>query len=183
VDATDSPLFSVRSRNRYFPVLGEGDSDANILLIGESPGKNEAEQGRPFVGPSGEILDEMLRGIGLKRENVFLTNILLDYPGEKRIPTPEEIAYYQPMVDRLVDIVQPGVIATLGRFAMDYILKKLDLPEKRSTITQLHGKLLKARMPYGDVHIVPLYHPAMVLYNPTQKETLRKDFERLKLFI
>src|SRR5690606_661858 len=164
-------------------VIGEGHPDANIFFIGESPGKAEAESGKPFCGPSGEVLDDMLRGIGLKREDVYLTNILLDRAPDNRNPLPEEIAFYAPFVDRLIDIIQPAVIVTLGRFAMQYLLKKLDVPEKRSTISNLHGKLLKARLPYGEVHVVPLYHPAVVLYSASQKDILRKDFEKLKLFI
>jgi DNA polymerase len=183
VNATTSPLYKFRIDNRLFPVLGEGNADANILFIGEAPGKTETETGRPFCGPSGDVLDEMLRSINLKREDVFVTNILLDRPPEKRDPTPEELAFYTPFMDRIVDIIQPAVIATLGRFAMQYILKKLDLPEKRGTITQLHGKLIKTKIHYGEIHLIPLYHPAVVLYSASQKETLRKDFEKLKLFI
>ena len=183
VGATDSPLYQFRIENRLFPVIGEGNPDANIIFIGESPGKNEAEAGRPFIGPSGEVLAEMLRSINLKREDVYVTNILLDRPPEKREPTPEEIAFYEPFVDRIIDVIQPAVIATLGRFAMQYILKRLDLPEKRQPISQLHGKLIKTRMQYGEIHVVPLYHPAVVLYSASQKVTLQKDFEKLKLFI
>ncbi len=183
VGATESPLYRFRVENRLFPVIGEGNSDANILFIGEAPGKNEAEIGRPFVGPSGEVLAEMLRSINLKREDVYVTNIVMDRPPTKRDPTPEEIAFYEPFADRLIDIIQPAVIATLGRFAMHYILKRLDLPEKRQTISELHGKLIKTQMPYGEIHIVPLYHPAVVLYSASQKVTLQKDFEKLKLFI
>jgi uracil-DNA glycosylase family 4 len=183
VNATDSPLYKVRVENRSFPVIGEGDVDASIMFIGEAPGKTEAEQGRPFCGPSGEILEEMLNTISLKREHVYVTNLLLDRPPEKRDPTPEEIAFYQPFVDRMIDIIQPAVIAPLGRFAAQYILKKLDLPEKKLTITQVHGKLIKTAMTYGEIHVVPLFHPAVVLYSASQKDTLRKDFEKLKLFI
>ena len=183
VGATDSPLYAFRNENRYFPVIGEGHADANIFFIGESPGKREAESGKPFCGPSGDVLDEMLDSIGLRREHVYLSNILLDRTPENRDPTPQELAYYAPFMDRLIEIIQPKVIVTLGRYAMQYLLKKLDLPEKRGTITNLHGKLLKADLPYGEVHIVPLYHPAVVLYTASQKEILRKDFEKLKLFI
>jgi len=183
VGATTAPLYKFRSDSRAFPVIGEGNPDANIFFIGEAPGKNEAETGRPFCGPSGEILDEMLKGIDLKREDVFLTNVLMDRPPTKRDPLPEEIAFYEPFLDRLIDIIEPGVIATLGRFAMEYIFKRLDLPEKRSKISGIHGLLVKTQMPYGEVHILPLYHPAVVLYSASQKETLRKDFEKLKLFI
>ncbi|MBI1281069.1 MAG: TIR domain-containing protein [Anaerolineaceae bacterium] len=183
VGATESPLYKFRIENRLFPVIGEGNPDANIIFIGQSPGKNEAEVGRPFIGPSGEILAEMLKSINLKREDVYVTNIVLDSPPTKRDPTPEEITFYEPFVDRIIDTIQPVVIATLGRFAMQYILKRLDLPEKRQTISQLHGKLIKTRMQYGEIHIVPLYHPAVVLYSASQKATLQKDFEKLKLFI
>lgn len=183
VGATESPLYKFRIENRLFPVLGDGNPDANLMFIAEAPGKKEAEVGRPFVGPSGEVLAEMLEIINLKREDVFITNLILDRPPEKRDPLPEEIAFYSPFVDRLIDIIQPAVIATLGRFAMSYLLKKLDLSDKRGTISQLHGKLIKTRLHYGEIHLVPLYHPAVVLYSASQKDILRKDFEKLKLFV
>ena len=183
VGANGSPLYTFRTESRAFPVLGEGNPDANIFFIGEAPGKNEVETGRPFCGPSGEILDEMLKSIALKREDVFMTNVLMDRPPEKRDPLPEEIAFYEPFLDRLIDIIEPTVIATLGRFAMEYIFKRLNLPEKRSKISNVHGRMVKTAMPYGEIHILPLYHPAVVLYSASQKETLRKDFEKLKLFI
>lgn len=182
VGATGSPLYHFRNENRFFPVVGDGNPDASLLFIGEAPGKFEAAEGRPFVGPSGEVLDEMLRGIGLRREDVFVTNLLLDHPG-KRDPLPEEIAFYAPFVDRVIDIIRPAVIVPLGRFAMQHLLGKLDLPEKRGKISQLHGKLIKTRLGYGEIHVVPMYHPAVVLYSASQKDILRKDFERLKLFI
>ncbi len=183
VNATSSPLYTFRNDNRYFPVLGEGNPDANLLFIGESPGKTEAAQGKPFCGPSGEVLDEMLKSIGLKREDVYVTNVLLDRPPDKRDPTPEELAFYTPFVDRIIDIIQPAVIVPLGGFAMQYILKRLDLPEKRGKISEFHGKLIKAQMPYGEIHVVPLYHPAVVLYEASKKNTLRQDFQKLKLFV
>jgi uracil-DNA glycosylase len=183
VGATASPLYQFRTENRLFPVLGEGSPDANLMFIGEAPGKSEAEIGRPFVGPSGEVLAEMLRSINLKRSDVFVTNLILDRPPAKRDPTPEEIEFYTPFVDRIIDIIQPAVIATLGRFAMTYMLKKLDLPDKRGTITQLHGVLIKTKLRYGEIHLVPLFHPAVVLYTASHKDVLLKDFQKLKLFI
>jgi DNA polymerase len=183
VGADKSPLYKNRIENRYFPVLGDGNADANIVFIGEAPGKSEVETGRPFVGPSGEVLDDMLLGIGLRRADVFLTNVLLDRPPDQRDPLQEEIAFYAPFVDRLIDIIQPAVIVTLGAFAMQYIMKKLDVPEKNGKISSLHGKLMKARLSYGEIHVVPLYHPAVVLYSASQKEILRKDFEKLKMFV
>ncbi|MBN1201935.1 MAG: TIR domain-containing protein [Anaerolineae bacterium] len=183
VDATDSPLYAYRTKMRAFPVLGDGYADASILFIGEAPGKYEAESGIPFNGPSGDVFDEMLTDIGLGREDVFTTNILLDRPPGKRDPTADEIAYYTPFVDRLIDIIQPSVIVPLGRFAAHYILKKLDLPEKGGKISALHGKLIKAQMPYGEIHVLPMYHPAVVLYSASQKDTLRADFDKLRLFV
>ncbi len=183
VNATDSPLYAFRTENGYFPVVGEGNPDANLFFLGEAPGKSEAEQGRPFCGPSGEILEEMLTSIGIHREDVYITNLLLDRPPDNHEPLPEELAFYAPLVDRLIDIIQPAVICTLGRFASQYILGKLDLPEKRGKLSQIHGKLIKARMPYGEIHVVPLYHPAVVTYSPSQKTLLRQDFQKLKLFV
>lgn len=183
VNATTSPLYKTRIDSRAFPVLGEGNPDANLLFIGESPGKNEAAHGIPFCGPSGEILDEMLASIRLRREDVFVTNVVLDCPQKKREPTPEEIAFYTPFVDRMIDIIRPAVIVTLGRFAMYYILKKFDLPERGQSISNLHGKLIKTQAHYGEIHVVPLFHPAVVLYSASKKDVLQKDFEKLKLFI
>ncbi|MBI5960619.1 MAG: TIR domain-containing protein [Chloroflexi bacterium] len=183
VGATESPLYKFRVENRLFPVLGGGNPDANILFIGQAPGKDEAAQGVPFIGPSGEVFDQMLAGIGLKREAVYVTNLLLDTMPIKRDPLPEEIAFYSPFIDRMIDIIQPAVIVTMGGFASDYLLKKLDLPEKKQKISQLHGKLIKTQMPYGEIHVMPQYHPAVVLYNPSQREVVKKDFEKLKLFV
>lgn len=183
VGATESPLYRFRVDNRLYPVLGGGNPDANLLFIGQSPGKDEAASGVPFVGPSGEVFDQLLAGIGLKREAVYVTNLLLDTMPTKRDPLPEEIAFYSPFIDRMIDIIQPAVIVTMGGFASEYLLKKLDLPEKRQKISQLHGKLIKAKLPYGEVHIMPQYHPALVLYNPSQRDALRQDFEKLKLFV
>jgi DNA polymerase len=112
-----------------------------------------------------------------------MTNMVLDRLPEKRAPNAEEIAFYAPFVDRVIDIIRPAVIVPLGRVAMEYMLKKLDVPEKRQKISDLHGKLIKARLHYGEIHVVPMYHPAVVLYSASQKDTLRKDFEKLRLFV
>ncbi|MBN1679443.1 MAG: TIR domain-containing protein [Anaerolineae bacterium] len=183
VNATDSPLYSFRVQNRALPVLGQGSPDASMLFVGESPGKYEAERGVPFCGPSGDVFDELLESITLRREDVFLTNIVLDRPPEKRDPTPQEIAFYGPYTDRLIAIIEPRVIVPLGRFAMEYILKKFDLPGKRGRISQLHGKLLEARMAYGPIHVIPMYHPAVVLYSASKRDTLLEDFTKLRPFV
>ncbi|MGB7340152.1 MAG: uracil-DNA glycosylase family protein [Phototrophicaceae bacterium] len=183
LNAKDSPLYAYRNEQRYYPVLGEGYPDANIMIIGEAPGKNEAETGKPFVGPSGEVLDDLLATIDLSRDDVFMTNILLDRAPDNRDPNKEELEYYGVYLDRMIDIVQPRVIVTLGRFSMTYILRKFGLPEKTSTISKLHGKLIRTESHYGDLHVMPMYHPAMVLYNPSKKDVLRADFEKLTIFI
>ncbi len=178
----DSPLYSERVKNKVFPVIGEGNHHARIMFIGEAPGKNEALTGRPFVGAAGKYLDELLASAGIKREDVYITNIVKDRPPFNRDPLPSEIELYAPFLDRQVDIIQPNVIATLGRFSMDYIMRKFKLFDKLGSISQLHGKILEANTSYGKINIVPLYHPAVVIYNNTMKETLKKDFEVLKEF-
>lgn len=183
LNAKDSPLYPYRTEQRYYPVLGEGYADANIMIVGEAPGKNEAETGKPFVGPSGGVLDELLATIDLSRDDVFLSNILLDRAPDNRDPNKEELAYYGVYLDRLIDIIQPRVIVTLGRFSMTYILRKFNLPEKKSTISKLHGKLIRTESHYGDLHVMPMYHPALVLYNPSKKDVLHTDFEKLTIFI
>ena len=177
-----SPLYSLRKEKGYTPVIGEGDIHAPVMLIGEAPGEREAKTGRPFVGASGKLLDELLASIGVQREQVYITNIVKDRPPGNRDPSPEEIRLYAPFLLRQIDIIRPRVIVTLGRFAMDFILGQLGLPEKGQKIGALHGKVLAAQAPYGPVSILPLYHPAVALYNVEQKTTLQKDFQALKHF-
>lgn len=183
INAKDSPLYAYRTRQRYYPVLGEGYADANIMIIGESPGEKEALSGKPFVGPSGKVLDDLLLSIELSREDVFMTNILLDRTPDNRDPEHDELVYYGVYLDRLIEIIQPRVIVTLGRFSMTHILKKFDLPEKRGKISKLHGTLIKTEAHYGDLHVMPMYHPAVTLYNPTKIGVLREDMEKLTIFI
>jgi len=180
INLTDSPLYPYRLEHNFLPVMGAGSLVARIMFIGEAPGKNEAEQGRPFIGPSGEVLDEMLATISLRREDVFVTNILKDRPPGQRDPSREEIAFYAPILDEEINIIQPQVIATLGRFSMEYILKKFDLPEKRGKISELHGRLLPTQADYGEIFVMPLFHPALVLYTASKKSVLRQDFQKLK---
>lgn len=183
IRATDSPLYAYRTKQRYFPVFGDGYADANIMVIGQAPGEKEAKEGVVFTGPSGEVLDSLLESIELKREDIFISNIVLDRTPDNRDPLPEELAYYETFLDRMIEIIQPRVIVPLGAYAMTYILKKFDLPEKKQRIGQLHGKLIQTQTTYGDLHILPMYHPANTLYNPSQKTVLREDFAKLKMFI
>ena len=179
-DLKDSPLYQYRKKNNYYPVLGEGSHSAKIIFVGEAPGENEAKQGRPFCGAAGKILDELLNSIKLERKDVYVTNIVKDRPPNNRDPNPEEIALYSPFLFKQINIIKPKVIATLGRFSTKHVLEKFNLPEKDQTITALHGKSIEVKADYGKVTIVPLYHPAVALYNASTKKTLIDDFKTLK---
>ena len=175
----NSPLYKYRVK----PVIGEGDHFAKIMFIGEAPGKNESEIGRPFCGAAGRVLDELLSSVGLKREEVYITNIVKDRPPENRDPLPEEIDLYAPFLDRQIDIIQPHVVATLGRFSMAYIMNRFGLQDQLKNISQMHGKVFETNSNYGKINIVPLFHPAVALYNGSTKETLKEDFKVLKNLI
>lgn len=179
----ESPLYEYRVANKFFPVVGEGSHTAHIMFIGEAPGKNEAETARPFCGKSGKVLDDMLESIKLNRSDVFITNIVKDRPPENRDPTEEEIKLYAPYLNRQINIIQPRVIATLGRFSMSYVMNHFGLGTQVGQISALHGKEFVAKTDYGSVTIIPLYHPAVALYNGDNKQTLLDDFAVLKKYI
>ena len=183
VNLVESPLYEYRQRNGYFPVIGQGDHYADIMFIGEAPGKNEAETGRPFCGASGRVLDELLASIDLERSKVYVTNIVKDRPPNNRDPLKTEIDLYAPFLERQIGIIQPKVIATLGRFSMEFILRRFGAFQANQKISQLHGTIIKVRTAYGRASVVPQYHPAAALYNASQRETLEKDFQVLKQFI
>ncbi len=183
VNLTESPLYEYRRRNNYYPVIGQGDHYADIMFIGEAPGKNEAEQGRPFCGASGRVLDELLESIELKREDVYVTNILKDRPPDNRDPLKTEIDLYAPFLERQIGIIQPKVIATLGRFSMEFILRRFGAFQSGQKISQIHGTVIKVRADYGRASVLPLFHPAAALYNANQRETLEADFQVLKQFV
>jgi uracil-DNA glycosylase family 4 len=181
VNLKDSPLYQFRIDNKNMPVIGEGSHFAEIMFIGEAPGKNEALTGKPFCGASGKILDELLSSVNLRREDIYITNIVKDRPPENRDPSPEEIKIYGPLLDRQIEIIQPKIIATLGRFSMQYIFEKFKILSDLEPISVAHGKVFDVKMGYGKVKIVPLYHPAASIYNQQLKETLKKDFKVLKI--
>ncbi|MDD4931151.1 MAG: uracil-DNA glycosylase [Candidatus Colwellbacteria bacterium] len=176
----ESPLYIERVNNKVFPVIGEGSHQAKIMFIGEAPGKNEAATGRPFCGVSGKLLDELLSSIGVERSSVYITNIVKDRPPMNRDPSPEEIALYAPFLDRQIDIIQPSVIATLGRFSMDYIMRKFGLDESIEPISKIHGRMFSAPASYGEVRISPFFHPAVAIYDRSKFPVLQKDFQVLK---
>ncbi|MBI2577963.1 MAG: uracil-DNA glycosylase [Candidatus Wildermuthbacteria bacterium] len=182
LDLKESSLYKERTKNKVFPVIGEGNHSAAIMFVGEAPGRNEAATGRPFCGAAGKILDELLFGAGIDRKSVYITNIVKDRPPMNRDPFPEEIAAYAPFLDRQINIIQPQVIATLGRFSMKYIMEKFGLEESLDSISNIHGKAFSAKAEYGPVKIIPFFHPATALYKGEIKEVLKKDFEILKEF-
>ncbi len=179
----ESPLYKERVKNNAFPVIGEGNHDASVMFIGEAPGAREAATGRPFCGRAGKILDECLGGIGFKREDAYIANILKDRPPDNRDPLPDEIKLYAPFLDRQIDIIKPEVIASLGRFSAEYILKKFNLEEKISSITLMHGVPLDAEANYGKIKILPLFHPAVAIYNRNKKSLLMEGFFSLKKIV
>lgn len=182
INLKTSPLYDERITNKVFPVIGEGNHEAKIVFIGEAPGKNEAKTGRPFCGMSGRVLDELLASVNIKRGDVYVTNIVKDRPPFNRDPLPEEIDIYAPFLDRQIDIIQPKVLATLGRYSMGYIMKKFGLESELKPISELHGKLFEGKANFGKIMILPLYHPAVAIYNRNTKVVLMKDFEILKSF-
>ena len=185
VNLKKSPLYKERVKNKVFPVIGEGSHFAKIMFIGEAPGKNEAKTGKPFCRASGKILDELLFSVGIDRKDIYVTNIVKDRPPLNRDPLPKEIEIYSSFLDRQIEIIKPKIIATLGRFSMDYIMKKFGLIDYHtglSSIGTIHGKVFEAKTNYGKIKVIPLYHPAVAIYNRTTKDSLIKDFRILKGF-
>jgi DNA polymerase len=157
--------------NRVVP--GEGSAEAEIMFIGEGPGKREDELGRPFVGAAGKFLDEMLGIINLKREQVYIANVVKCRPPENRDPLPEEIEECWPWLMEQIRIIDPKLIVTLGRHSMGRFL-----PNQK--ISEVHGKALRREIPeIGKRIFYTLYHPAAALYNGSMREVLIKDFKRI----
>ena len=182
INGKNLPLYKERIKNKAFPVIGEGNNYAKIMFIGEAPGKNEAVTGKPFCGASGKVLDKLLESVGISRQDVYITNIVKDRPPMNRDPLPVEIEAYAPYLDRQIEIIRPKIIATLGRFSMDYIMIRLGLGSQLKSISQMHGQLFTAKGSCGEVKIIPLYHPAVAVYNANMKVNLMKDFLILKQF-
>lgn len=153
-------------------VFGDGSVDADIVFVGEAPGKNEDLQGKPFVGAAGKFLDEMLTMINLKRQDVYITNIVKYRPPDNRDPLPEEKVAFLPYLIRQLDIIAPKLIVTLGRHSMDCLLPGLK-------ISQVHGQPKKYM---GRVYL-PLFHPAAALYNGGLRQTLIDDFTAIPLIL
>lgn len=149
-------------------VFGEGSINCAVMFIGEAPGVNEDRLRRPFVGRGGQLLDNMIQGVGWKREDVYITNIVKRRPPENRDPLPAEIEAYKPYLTRQIEIIDPKIIVTLGRFSMNYFL-----PDAK--ITRDHGRV----MTIGGRTIYPVYHPAAALRSTEMMNTLREDFKKI----
>jgi len=175
-------LYEERIKNRFYPVIGEGNHQAKIIFVGEAPGLQEAKTGRPFCGAAGKILDELLESVSIKREDVYVTNLLKDRPPDNRDPLKEEIEACIPYLERQIEIIKPEVICPLGRFAMEFLMEKYGLKDQVQGISKIHGKIFEARTLFGSTKIISLYHPAVATYNPNMKEILKKDFKVLEKF-
>jgi uracil-DNA glycosylase family 4 len=158
----------VLSKGRTWAVPGEGSSSADIMFIGEGPGSNEDREGRPFIGRAGNILTDLLLGIGLRREDVFITNMVKCRPPGNRDPAPEELQACSGFMDAQISMIQPKVIVTLGRFSFGKFFPG-------EVISKARGKPRQWR----DLTVYPMYHPAAVLYNPKLRSVLEHDFGRL----
>src|SRR3954451_20524934 len=161
------------AQTRHTVVFGSGNADAELMFVGEAPGRSEDEQGLPFVGQAGRLLAELLAEIGMERSQVFICNLLKCRPPGNRDPLPQEIANCQDYLFRQLDLVQPRVVCTLGNFST-----KL-LRADPTGITRLHGQAELRVIGPRAVRLYPLYHPAAALYTPSMLETLRADFARI----
>lgn len=153
-------------------VFGTGSADADIVFIGEAPGKNEDLKGEPFVGAAGKFLNDMLAMIGLERKDIYITNIVKYRPPNNRDPLPEEKLAFLPFLKKQLDIIKPKLIVTLGRHSMDSLLPGL-------RISEVHGQPKR----YQGFVFMPLFHPAAALYNGGLRQTLIDDFARIPLIL
>jgi DNA polymerase len=156
------------SQSRTLAVPGEGPEDARILFIGEAPGFHEDRQGRPFVGAAGQYLNELLAKIGLRREEVYIANVIKCRPPGNRDPLPDEIATCRAYLDRQIDLIRPRLVVTLGRFSMERYFPG-------ASISRIHGQPKRV----GSVIYYPMFHPAAALHQPRWKTLLDDDFARI----
>lgn len=159
-------------------VFGKGNPDASILFIGEAPGEKEDEQGIPFVGMAGKELDKLLRSIDISLEDVYIANILKYRPPNNRDPTIEEIYRHTPYLIEQIKIIRPKIICTLGNYSTKFVLASFNVSsmKKIDGIAKIHGKINHIIIDDMDFIVIPLYHPAAMLYNPILRSTLERDF-------
>ena len=161
------------AQGRTQVVFGSGSPHAELMFVGEAPGFHEDKQGIPFVGQAGKLLERLLAGIGLQREDVYIANVLKCRPPGNRDPQPDEIESCEPHLFRQIELIEPAVIATLGNFAT-----KL-LSGRPLGITRVHGQEQRLTIAGRNVLLYPLYHPAAALYTPAMMKVLESDFARL----
>jgi len=166
---TRCPLHETRTQ----AVFGNGNAGADLMFVGEAPGMHEDQQGIPFVGRAGQLLDELLREVGLSREETFVCNVLKSRPPGNRDPQPDEILACRPYLDRQVELIEPRVICTLGNFATKLLTRS------QRGITSVRGRPQEHQIGGRAVRIYPIFHPAAALRTPKVKEKLREDFARL----
>ena len=150
-------------------VMGDGNLDADIVFIGEAPGKKEDESGLPFVGASGKFLNEMLAQAGLQRSDVYITNVVKYQPPNNRDPKPSEKQAFMPYLLKQLEIIKPKVVITLGRHSMEYFLPG-------AKIGEVHGEPHQVILGGHEITLIPLFHPAAALYNGSLRQTLFDDF-------
>jgi len=180
-------------KTRTKVVFGTGPVDANLMIISEAPGYWEDRRGEPFVGAAGKVLDELLESVDIKREDVYICNLLKCRPPGNRDPKPEEIKACTPYLVRQIEIIAPKIICPLGRYSMRFLMEKFGLKDEIQPISKIHGKVFEVSPvksslrevfakgeQFNRVKIIPLYHPAVATYNPNMKEILKKDFQILK---
>jgi uracil-DNA glycosylase family 4 len=160
----DCPLSQTRSR----AVPGEGPPDAEVMFIGEGPGYYEDRQGRPFVGPAGKLLEELLEGIGLRRDQVYITNVVKCRPPNNRDPLPSEIAACRKYLEQQLALIRPRVVVTLGRHSLAWFFPK-------DSIGKVHGQVRRK----DGTYFLHLYHPAAALHQPAMREVIEEDFKKL----
>jgi uracil-DNA glycosylase family 4 len=153
-------------------VPGDGNPDAEIMYIGEAPGYNESVQQKPFVGRSGQLFVQTSTQVGYPRDQVYITNIVKIRPPDNRDPLPEEILAYKPYLDQEIEIIQPKLIVTLGRFSMAKFL-----PEVK--ISQVHGRLHRVKWNGKLMYVLPMYHPAAALRGTQMKTSFVNDFQKI----
>ncbi len=166
-------------------VFGKGNPYADIMFIGEAPGKNEDLQGLPFVGKAGEQLNRLLNVIDLNIDDVYIANILKFRPPNNRNPENDEIVRHTPYLIRQIGVIKPKIIATLGNYATKFVLSGFCVEKMNKVlgISQIHGKVFLVHFNDISFKVVPIYHPAAMLYNPNIKESFENDFMMMKKII
>jgi uracil-DNA glycosylase family 4 len=165
------------ANNRKKVVIGSGCLDADVVLIGEAPGKKEDEKGLPFVGSAGKVLNEILDKAGISRNEVFITNILKCRPPGNRRPKKAEIESCEGILISQLEIIKPRIIAPMGNSSVSYFQDKYDL--EVGSIGDVHGKVYEVNTSWGEVKLIPLYHPAAAIYRKNLLEELEEDMMKL----